>query len=70
LALFDVNQIFNYKPSRFYEFSNWNTFISYGDYNYAIAVIIGFLLFGQLIFIINLIAGLFKGKFAQSNPAP
>jgi hypothetical protein len=60
LILFFANDLYHPTPPRYYDYNNWNSFKAYDMYNNTIANIIAILLIGQIIFIVNLIAGLLK----------
>ena len=60
LTLFFGESFMNPTPRRYYDYSNWNSFNNYTEFTKAIGITIFVLLFGQVIFIINLIAGLLK----------
>jgi cytochrome c oxidase subunit 1 len=62
LTLFLGNNILNPKPVRYYDYSNWNSSEMYSTLMKTIAIIILILLFGQIIFVVNLIVGLFNRK--------
>jgi cytochrome c oxidase subunit 1 len=62
LTVFFGDNILNPKPFRYYDYSNWNSSEMYSTLIKTIAIIILILLFGQILFIVNLIAGLFKRK--------
>jgi len=62
LTLFYGDSFMNPTPRRYYEFSNWNSLDNYNTFTKAISLTSFGLLFGQLIFIINFIAGLFKRR--------
>jgi heme/copper-type cytochrome/quinol oxidase subunit 1 len=62
IILFLSNNILNSKPIRYYDHSNWNSSEMYSTLMKTIAIIILILLFGQIIFVVNLIAGLFRRK--------
>ena len=47
-------------PRKYYDFSNWNLFENFTTFPKSIGITIFLLLFGQVIFIINFIAGLLK----------
>lgn len=47
---------------RYYDYSSWNALHQYTTFTKAIGITIFVLLFGQFIFLINFIAGLFKRK--------
>ncbi len=54
------DRFMNPTPLRYYDYSNWNTLDNYSSLTKTMAVSIFVLLFGQFIFVINLIAGVFK----------
>lgn len=62
LTLLFGKSFVNPTPLRYYDYSNWNTFYEYTVFAKAIWMVIFVLLSGQLVFIINLTAGLFKRK--------
>jgi cytochrome c oxidase subunit 1 len=60
LTLFFGDSFMNPTPRRYYDYSIWNSFDNYTTFTKAIGITIFVLLLGQFIFVINLIAGLFK----------
>jgi heme/copper-type cytochrome/quinol oxidase subunit 1 len=60
LTLFFGDSFMNPTPRRYYEYSSWNSFDNYTTFTRAIGITTVVLLFGQFIFVINLIGGLFK----------
>jgi cytochrome c oxidase subunit 1 len=60
LTLFFGDSFMNPTPRRYYDYTNWNSFDNYTTFTKAIGISIFVLLFGQFIFVINLILGLFK----------
>lgn len=52
----------NPTPRRYYDYSNWNSFNNYTTFTKAIGITISVLLFGQFIFVINFVVGLFKRR--------
>ncbi len=62
LTLFFGDNFLNPTPRRYYDYSTWNSFETYSKYTKTIAIIIMILLFGQIIYVINFIAGLFKAR--------
>ncbi|MBS0647577.1 MAG: cbb3-type cytochrome c oxidase subunit I [Verrucomicrobia bacterium] len=60
LTLFFSDSFMNTTPRRYYDYSSWGSFDSYTTLTKALGITIFALLFGQFIFVINLIAGLFK----------
>ena len=59
-TLYIGDSLSNLKPRRYYDYSSWNSFDIYDKYTKAIGITLSILIFGQVIFIINFIAGLFK----------
>lgn len=57
--LFGAN-LFNPTQIRYSDYSDWNSFKTYAKYNQSLAIIIGMLLIGQFVFVINIIVGLTK----------
>jgi cytochrome c oxidase subunit 1 len=49
-------------PRRYYDFSDWDSFMKFKEYDRILFITIGFILIGQLLFVINFIIGLFKRK--------
>jgi heme/copper-type cytochrome/quinol oxidase subunit 1 len=62
LTLFSSDSFMNPAPRRYYDYSNWNSIDNYTMFTKAIAIIIFVLLFGQLLYVVNLIVGLFKRR--------
>lgn len=62
LALYFGDSLSSLKPRRYYDYSSWNSFDPYDKYTKAIVIALNILIFGQIIFIINFIAGLFKRR--------
>jgi heme/copper-type cytochrome/quinol oxidase subunit 1 len=62
LIVFLGDNILNPEPIRYYKYSNWNSSEMYSTLMKTLAIIILILLFGQIIFVVNLIAGLLKRK--------
>jgi len=60
LTLFFGDSFINATPRRHYDFSSWNSFYHYTTLTKVMAISIFVLLIGQCIFVVNLIAGLFK----------
>jgi cytochrome c oxidase subunit I len=60
LTLFFSDSFTNPTPRRFYDFSSWNSLNSDMGFTKAIGITIFVWLFGQFVFVINVIAGLFK----------
>lgn len=60
LTLFFGDSLMNPTPRRYYDYSSWNSIDNYTTFTKAISITIFVLLFGQFIFVINFIAGLFK----------
>ncbi len=60
--LFPSNVAEPFKPRRYYDASNWESFTLFNEYASALAITIIILLCGQIIFIINFIAGLMIKK--------
>jgi cytochrome c oxidase subunit I len=60
--LFPSNVAEPFKPRRYYDLSNWESFTLFNEYAKTISIIISVLLCGQIIFIINFIAGLMVKK--------
>jgi heme/copper-type cytochrome/quinol oxidase subunit 1 len=67
LILFFGEGFLNPMPRRYYEFSKWNS-SGYNSFVITIAISIFVLLLGQIIFVVNLIAGLFKRKTKKGLP--
>jgi hypothetical protein len=61
LILFFGEGFLNPMPRRYYKFSKWNS-SGYNSFVITIAISIFVLLLGQIIFVVNLIAGSFKRK--------
>ena len=47
---------------RYMDYSNWKSFDAYAKYSKAIAVIVIALFLGQVVYVVNFIGGLFKGR--------
>jgi cytochrome c oxidase subunit I len=62
LTLFFGDIFMNPTPRRYYDYSSWNSFDNYTTFTKAIGITIFVSLFGQFIFVINFIAGLFKPR--------
>jgi cytochrome c oxidase subunit I len=62
LTLYVGDSLSNLKPRRYYDYSSWNSFGAYGKYTKAIGITLSILISGQIIFLINFIAGLFKRR--------
>ena len=62
LILFFSDSFMNPTPRRYYDYSSWNSFDNYTTFTKAIGITMLVLLFGQFIFVINFIAGLFKQR--------
>ena len=62
-TLFFDGSFMNPEPKRDYDYSTQSSFDNYTIFTKAMSITIFVLLFGQLIFVINLIAGLFKKLF-------
>ena len=60
LTLFFGDRFMNPTPRRYYDFSSWNSFDNYTTFTKAVGIAVFVLLFGQFIFVINLVVGLFK----------
>lgn len=60
LTLFFGDKFMNLRPRRYYNYSDWSSFNDFTTLKKAIGITIIVLLFGQLIFVINFIVGLFK----------
>ena len=60
LSLSFGDSFMNSTPRRNYNYSNWNSFDNYTAFTKAIGISISILLFGQVIYVINLIGGLIK----------
>ena len=59
------------EPRRYYDYGEWNVFYQKDNYIKAMAITISILLCGQIVFIINLIAGLLKKLIrAKKNDIP
>jgi cytochrome c oxidase subunit 1 len=67
LVLIFGDNYMNQTPRKYYDYNGWNSFDNYSIFTKGISIIILALLSGQLIFIINLIAGLFKWMFARKT---
>ncbi|MEO8852318.1 MAG: hypothetical protein ABI359_00970 [Ginsengibacter sp.] len=61
-TLFIGESLLNPTPRRYYDFGNWNSLITYTTRTKSISITIFILLFGQIILVINFIAGLIKRK--------
>jgi len=59
-TLFFGERFSNPTPRRYYDYSTWNSLDLYSTHAKTFAITIFVLLFGQIIYVINLIAGLFK----------
>ena len=62
LALYFGDSLSNLKPRRYYDYSVADSFTAYDKYTKAIGIALSVLVFGQLIFIINFVGGLFRRK--------
>jgi cytochrome c oxidase subunit 1 len=62
LILSFASNHFDATPQRYYDYNSWDLFKASQKYNTAIAIVIVILLIGQVVFIVNIIAGLFKRK--------
>jgi heme/copper-type cytochrome/quinol oxidase subunit 1 len=60
------NNLMNPTPRRYYEPGNWSAFNDYYTFSNAIGVAILALLFGQVIYILNLLVGLVRGMGKQT----
>ncbi len=60
--LFSSNEAGLLKPRHYYDLSNWESFTLFNKYAKTISLIMSVLLCGQIIFIINFIAGLMAKK--------
>jgi len=47
---------------RYLDYSNWNSFDVYAQYSKTIVIIVIALVLGQVVFVVNFIGGLFKGR--------
>jgi heme/copper-type cytochrome/quinol oxidase subunit 1 len=61
-TLYFGDSLSNLKPRRYYDHSSLNSFGAADKYTKAIGRTLSILIFGQIIFIINFIAGLFKRR--------
>ena len=57
-----ANIFSNIKPRRYYDFSSWVSFRHASEFVKAIGIALILFLSGQIIFVINFIAGIFKRK--------
>jgi cytochrome c oxidase subunit I len=55
-------------PRRYYQWSGFETFNTYADLNSFISIAAILTFFAQLIFIVNFVYSIFKGKKASANP--
>ncbi len=55
-------------PRRYYQWTNFEAFSSYGDVNSLISIAAIVTFAGQLVFIFNFVYSIFKGKKASLNP--
>lgn len=62
LPLFFDDSFMNPPPRRYHDYRDWKSFDHYTRIIKAISITIFILLFGQFIFVINLIAGIFKRR--------
>jgi heme/copper-type cytochrome/quinol oxidase subunit 1 len=62
LALYYGDNLSNLQPRRYYEYSSLDSFNDYDRYTKTIGTVLSILIFGQIIFVINVIVGLFKRK--------
>jgi len=62
LTLYHGDNISNMKVRRYYDFSSWNAINAYDQYTKTIGISLSILIFGQIIYIINFAAGLFKRR--------
>ncbi len=53
-------------PRRYYDYNSWDTFILYNNMTKGVLVTILLLILGQIIFIVNIVIGLFK-KYTGHN---
>ena len=60
LTLFFGDNFMNTTPRRYYDYSSWNSFDNYTTFAKAMGISLFVLLFGQFVFIINLIVGVFR----------
>jgi len=60
LMLFFGSRLNNTGPRHYQDYGNWNSLEVYGRYAKTISIVIGMLLIEQVLFVINIIAGLFK----------
>jgi heme/copper-type cytochrome/quinol oxidase subunit 1 len=63
--LFPGDDTANLAPRRYYDFSTWNSHAMFDNHMKVVAITISILLCGQIIFLINLIAGLFKHRLSR-----
>jgi cytochrome c oxidase subunit 1 len=52
----------NLTARRYVDYSNWKSFDTYAQYSKAIAIIVIALFLGQIVYVVNVIGGLFKGR--------
>jgi heme/copper-type cytochrome/quinol oxidase subunit 1 len=62
VIFFSGDDTANLAPGRYYDFSTWNSSAMIDNHTKTIAITLSILLCGQIIFLINLIAGLFRHR--------
>jgi heme/copper-type cytochrome/quinol oxidase subunit 1 len=67
ITLYLGTNIFNLRHQRVPNNVDWLTFETFGEYNKTVAIIILILLFGQVLLIINIIAGIIKKMTGSSR---